>query len=327
MSTVYLLSAGQRMCKNGGRIEIWKDTREKMYSLTLEDISSVVVGSHTQISTEVIYTLLQNSVQISYIDRSGKLLGCMADNKTSLDRLLMQQRCFVHPKIAAELIRYTIGRKMENQRHLLAYYASSQQNERLKEAAAVIRIYEHKLSYTDAAEDLRGYEGIASRVYFEAFGEIFDSRQWDWSGRNRRPPQDPVNSMLSYGYAFLEREVRVAIAGARLDARIGFLHSNNGRKDSLVFDLLELFRQNVIDKFVLKMINRQLLLPIDFAYDEELGCRFSDAARRKWILYYEKYMLAPRKMLDGMNWRQHIQKEIESFADMIYEKAAHYLQP
>ena len=293
MSTVYLLSAGQRMCKNGGRIEIWKDTSEKMYSLTLEDISSVVVGSHTQISTEVIYTLLQNSVQISYIDRSGKLLGCMADNKTSLDRLLMQQRCFVHPKIAAELIRHTISR----------------------------------LSYTDAAEELRGYEGIASRVYFEAFGEIFDSRQWDWSGRNRRPPQDPVNSMLSYGYAFLEREVRAAIAGARLDARIGFLHSNNGRKDSLVFDLLELFRQNVIDKFVLKMINRQLLLPIDFAYDEELGCRFSDAARRKWILYYEKYMLAQRKMLDGMNWRQHIQKEIESFADMIYEKAAHYLQP
>ena len=74
MSTVYLLSAGQRMCKNGGRIEIWKDTREKMYSLTLEDINSVVVGGHTQISTEVIYTLLQNSVQISYIDRSGKLL-------------------------------------------------------------------------------------------------------------------------------------------------------------------------------------------------------------------------------------------------------------
>ena len=112
------------------------------------------------------------------------------------------------------------------------------------------------------------------------------------------------------------------MAGARLDPRIGFFHSNNGRKDSLIFDLMEMFRQNVIDKFVLKVLHRNMLSPIDFNMDEELGCRLSDAARRKWIEYYEAYMAKPRKLLSEDSWRQHIRQQIKDFAELAWSKGA-----
>ena len=244
-------------------------------------------------------------------------MAYLGDGHQSLEKLLLQQKAFANIHIVRKLINDTIGKKIANQRKLLAYYASSMNDPILWTASKTIKIYEEKLKQCSSVESARGIEGMASKIYFEAFGNIFDAKRWDWQGRNRRPPRDPINSMLSYGYAFLEREVRTGIAGTGLDPRIGFFHSNNGRKDSLVFDLMEMFRQNIIDKFVLKLINRHSFYPIDFTMDEEIGCRLSEAAGKHWIRYYEDYMEEKRKMLDGLSWRQYIQQEIGKFADSL----------
>mgnify|MGYP004491841127 FL=1 len=314
MNTIYLLSAGSQLRKNGGRIEILEKAQQRIYSILPQDVDSVVAGGHTQISTEAMYLLLQNNCQITYIDRRGSVIAYLGDGHQSLEKLLLQQKAFANIHIVRKLINDTIGIKIANQRKLLAYYASSMNDPILWTASKTIKMYEEKLRQCSLVESARGIEGMASKIYFEAFGNIFDAKRWDWQGRNRRPPRDPINSMLSYGYAFLEREVRTGIAGTGLDPRIGFFHSNNGRKDSLVFDLMEMFRQNIIDKFVLKLINRHSFYPIDFTVDEEIGCRLSDAAGKHWIRYYEDYMEEKRKMLDGLSWRQYIQQEIGKFA-------------
>lgn len=308
MNTIYLLSAGSQLRKNGGRIEILEKAQQRIYSILPQDVDSVVAGGHTQISTEAMYLLLQNNCQITYIDRRGSVIAYLGDGHQSLEKLLLQQKAFANIHIVWKLINDTIGIKIANQRKLLAYYASSMNDPILWIASKTIKMYEEKLRQCSLAESARGIEGMASKIYFEAFGNIFDAKRWDWQGRNRRPPRDPINSMLSYGYAFLEREVRTGIAGTGLDPRIGFFHSNNGRKDSLVFDLMEIFRQNIIDKFVLKLINRHSFYPIDFTVDEEIGCRLSEAAGKHWIRYYEDYMEEKRKMLDGLSWRQYIQQ-------------------
>ena len=314
MNTIYLLSAGSQLHKNGGRIEVIEKSQQRIYSLLPQDVDSVVAGQHTQISTEAMYLLLQNNCQITYIDRRGKIMAYLGDGHQSLEKLLLQQKVFANFHIVRKLINDTIGKKIANQRKLLAYYASSMNDPILWTASKTIKMYEEKLKQCSSVESARGIEGMASKIYFEAFGNIFDAKRWDWQGRNRRPPKDPINSMLSYGYAFLEREVRTGIAGTGLDPRIGFFHSNNGRKDSLVFDLMEMFRQNIIDKFVLKLINRHSFYPIDFTMDEEIGCQLSEAAGKHWIRYYEDYMEEKRKMLDGLSWRQYIQQEIGKFA-------------
>lgn len=85
---------------------------------------------------------------------------------------------------------------------MLAYYASSMNDPILWTASKTIKMYEEKLKQCSSVESARGIEGMASKIYFEAFGNIFDAKRWDWQGRNRRPPRDPINGMLSYGYAF-----------------------------------------------------------------------------------------------------------------------------
>ena len=107
--------------------------------------------------------------------------------------------------------------------------------------------------------------------------------------------------------------MRIAIIGQGMDARIGFLHSNNSRKDSLVFDLMELFRQPVIDRFVLNLLRMQTYKLQDFEKNDEGECRLTDDARMLWFQRYEDYMEKPYQEYDGLSTRQLIQKRVEKF--------------
>ena len=124
----------------------------------------------------------------------------------------------------------------------------------------------------------------------------------------------------NYGYAFLEREVRMAVIGAGLDGRMGFFHSNNGRKDSLVFDLMEPFRQRIIDRLVLKLLNRKQFKPEDFSYMQDGGCCLRDAARQRWIECYESYMAHPTNEYGGAAPRKWIREWVHNFARGIFRE-------
>ena len=157
---------------------------------------------------------------------------------------------------------------------------------------------------------------MASRRYFDGFPYILPGEAWEWNGRNRRPPKDPVNSLLSLGYTMLEQEVRIGIAGSGFDPRIGFLHSSDGRKDSLVFDLMELFRQSVIDHLVLSLLNYGTFQPGDFL-QRDGGCFLTDEARRCWYQRYEEYLQKEQQEYAGLSARQFIRHEIAAFAGLV----------
>ena len=159
-----------------------------------------------------------------------------------------------------------------------------------------------RVERTKKVDTLRGIEGLASRTYFSVLGHVL-SEPWEFSGRRRYPSPDSVNAILSYGYSFLEREVRAYLLTAGLDVRIGVLHSTNNRKDSLVYDVMDIFRQDIIDRFVLKLLNRHMILLEDFDLSER-GCFLSKETNKKWVELSRLDNLAPRK------W---IQQEIQAF--------------
>lgn len=113
--------------------------------------------------------------------------------------------------------------------------------------------------------------------------------------------------MLNFGYAFLEREVRLALIAENVDLRMGIFHSSDGRKDSLVFDVMELFRQPVIDRFILNLLRRNTFKPKDFNEDEENGFRLNPKALFLWYERYERYMSTAYKEFDGRTPREQIQ--------------------
>lgn len=320
MCVIYLLSEQTRLRQVGGRFLLEKNGR-RAASVPMDEVECVIQGKSAEITTPAIYELLARNISIFYVDGRGRLLGQLGRMDLSWERSRIQYDNFRDEKRQAELIRDIIRSKMDGQIELLRYYAKNKKDLELAYLADEVRKYKKKLATTASVNELRGLEGMASRKYFDGFPLILNQQLWEWNGRNRRPPEDPVNALLSYGYAFLEREVRLAILGARLDVRVGFLHSNNGRKDSLVYDLMEPFRQLIIDRFVLKLLNRGQFHPDNFSYDDVLGCRIAEKARETWIHCYEEMMQKPCREYEGLSPREWIRSWIRQFADELFRNA------
>ena len=217
------------------------------------------------------------------------------------------------------LIRKVLKEKIANQRKLLRYYASQKKNSVIGAYADSIKEIGADINHEDDVDILMGIEGMAAKEYFEAFYDILDLKKWPWHGRTRRPAEDQVNALLNYGYAFLEKEVRIAIAGVGLDPRFGFFHSNNGRKDSLVYDLMELFRQPVVDRFVLSTVNRGQVQPHQFIIDSDMECLLGAEVKRIWIALFEPFMEKEYHVFADMSPRKWIRKRVQDFAEDIFK--------
>ena len=323
MCVIYLMSEQTKLRQVGGRFLLEKKGARQA-SIPMDEVECVIQGKTAEVTTPAIYQLLARGICIFYVDGRGRLIGQLgqfASSNPSWERSRIQYETFYDENRQVKLAREIVQRKMSGQIELLRSYAKSKNDLEIAYLADEVRKYKKMLITTTDIEKLRGLEGMASRKYFDAFPMILDRKAWDWNGRNRRPPTDPVNALLSYGYAFLEREVRLAIIGARLDGRIGFFHSNDGRKDSLVYDLMEPFRQLIIDRLVLKAINRGQFHPDDFSYDDELGCRLSEKAREEWISYYETYMQKSCREYERLSPREWIRSWVRQFADELFRNA------
>lgn len=279
MCVVYMLSHGTSMRLSGGRFIIEREEK-RVQSLLLHEVECVVLGRNAKITTPALYTLLENSADVFFVDGCGRVIARTSTGKLSFERMRVQHDSFNCQ--GTELARDIVRRKLTEQIKLLRRYAKTHHNALIRQIAEEVNIYRSKLSKNDTIEKLRGLEGIATRSYFAAFPALLAQERWTWTGRNRRPPRDPVNALLSYGYALLERDVRIGIVGAKLDESFGFFHANNGRKDSLVYDLMEPFRPSIIDHLILRMLNLNMFKPSEFVINEE-GCRIDHEARQRFI--------------------------------------------
>lgn len=319
MTTVYMLKKGAKAKKEGQRLTIeYKD--KKVQSIPLKDVGSLVVEEGTHISTPLLELMIEAEIPVYFIDFFGNVKGEVCSGRLSWKRSKAQMEKFIQKDEKLKLACWIVKAKLENQRKLLKYYARQLQELEIGQCASDIRQYIKELDKIKEIDVIRGIEGIAARLYFSAYDIILEGSRWEWKGRSRRPAQDAANALLNYSYAFLEREVRVAIAGAGLDARFGFLHSNNGRKDSLVFDLMELFRQPIIDRFVLSIMKHHQLDIGEFENDDIMGWRVGADAKRKLIPLYENYMERVYKEYDGATPREWIRKRVKEFALYIFKE-------
>ncbi len=310
MCVLYLDKQNVRAKKIGGRVRV-EENGDCRANIPIETLESVVIGERAHITTPLLFAFMERDIPVAYIRYDGHLAGTLGSG-ISIRRLLAQQDAFSHPAIRPLLVREVIRRKMKGQIALLRIYAKRRGVEELNRLADAVRLHQKALEQHTGVDELRGLEGIASRITFDGFSYIL-REPWTWTGRNRRPPKDPVNALLSFGYTMLEKEIRTAIYGARLDPRFGFLHCDDVRRDSLVYDLMEPFRQDIVDRFVLKLLNYQSFQPKDF-HESDGGCWLSGEARRSWYALYEEEIAAPVERFDGRSPREYIRHEIYEFA-------------
>lgn len=318
MSILYLLTEGSSAHKENGRIIVKKDG-EKIASIPLNDIATVVAGRTSQISTQALFALMQQQTPIFYINNKGQLVGEIQTNTISIDRLFRQKIIFSNAAVQLQLAKTIIQFKLFQQYQLLSKYAKIKASSLLYDALKQIKILFHKLKEASSVAEIMGFEGSSTKAYFSTFPTILAASQFIWNGRNRQPAQDPINALLNYGYAFLEKDVRIALLAASLDCRIGFLHSNNGRKDSLVYDLMEPFRQCIIDRLVLRMLNRKQFSADDFTATEK-GIQLAASAKKKWTKEYELFMQKDFANLNNRTYRYVINRLINNLARQVYQE-------
>jgi CRISPR-associated protein Cas1 len=167
-------------------------------------------------------------------------------------------------------------------------------------------------------------------MYFGEFSCMFKNRAlsegFDFNSRNRRPPKDPVNSLLSFGYALLAKEFTVAIDASGLDPMHGYYHAGRSMRPALALDLMEPFRPLISDSLAITCINRGMLKKEDFVIDTK-GCHMKSGARKKYLEAYEN-RLNTKVSYNGsgaISYRNAIRKAIQDFKSYILDKSPAYM--
>lgn len=273
--------------------------------IPLNQISHVVIYGAVTLSTAAIADLMARRIEITYLNRFGKFVArvCGDDHKHGQLRLL-QSRSHDDPSAALLIASTCIRAKLHNQRTLLLRSNRTRESRAIDRAAEQIGVLINQIDALPAEAypppnparpqtgtalgQLMGYEGSAASTYFQGYRQLFiDPWREIFNGRHKRPPTDPVNALLSYGYTLLTSQTVAAAQIVGFDPYVGFLHSTQYGMPALALDVVEMFRAPVVDSVVLTLLNNRILSVTDF--EETLGSwRLKDPARKTFLLKFEE---------------------------------------
>ena len=246
------------------RLEIRKGGK-LIESLRLDDLEQVVLCGNVQISSQAVRALLRRGIDTALLNRAGAYQGRITSGLSKNIELRRAQ--FRRLETAAEtleLARCFVRSKLRNQRTLLRRYQRRLKDERIARALVAIRLLLERLPGAATLDQIRGFEGRAAADYFAAFPALITASGVEFTGRVRRPPPDPVNILLSFGYTLLGKLVQGNVELAGLDPYLGSLHAPAYGRPSLALDLMEELRPVIVDAAVLRALNTRAVRPIDF---------------------------------------------------------------
>lgn len=257
--------------------------QKKILQIPIHSISGVFCFGNVTVSPDLMGLLGENGVNLAFFSVYGRFLGRF-QGRQSGNVLLRRSQYHANDETVLNVSRIIIAAKINSARALLQRY---QRNYGANEALAdVILRLSHALIQAKNAQNLatlRGIEGEAAANYFSVFSQLIKSElQFDFpfTGRNRKPPLDPVNAMLSFVYSIVGQNISGALAGVGLDPQIGFLHADRPGRDSLAQDVLEEFRAWLCDRLVLSLINRKQLKSNDFIKEASGAVTMKDESRK-----------------------------------------------
>jgi CRISPR-associated protein Cas1 len=273
-----------------------------------QQVRSIYCYGAVQMTAQAVETCLELGIDVSYFSPAGRFLGLLRGLPTSgVDARRGQYRLFELPGVRLQLAREVIRAKIHNQRVML-----------MRNGDVPDRVAQLMANFRDATESARdltallGVEGSAAALYFEQFESMLKQRddwKFDWRGRNRRPPRDPVNALLSLGYSMLAKELTGVCHSVGLDPFLGFMHQPRYGRPALALDLMEEFRPLVADSVAISLINRGELGPEDFMRNAN-GTFLTDKGRKPfWEAWFRRldtevshpefsYKMAYRRMLE-----------------------------
>lgn len=266
MPVLYVTEQGAEVGMRGPRLVVRKG-RTVLGDVRLEDCPQVVLMGNVQVSTQAVRAMLLAGVEVLYLTLGGRFLGRLSGGLSG--HIALRQRQFQQlgdAAFARDLASVVVDGKIHNQQTLLRRHQKDIQDERLAAALTRMRAARAALEGAGTLDQVRGLEGIASREFFGAFGRLIRAEGIEFSRRLRRPPPDPVNLLLSFGYTLLAGSIHGMVEQAGMDPYLGALHAAERGRPSLVLDLMEEFRPVLVDATVLRVLNSRAMSRRDFIW-------------------------------------------------------------
>ena len=272
-------------------------------------IDEVVVLGEVTLTASALHLLLERDIEITFLGHYGQFKGRLSPpfSKNAILRMA-QYRAHQDMTKRCELARRFVIGKLANQRTMLQRYNRRQSDAEIRQAIEQMGHLQRQLADLllekvhvaqrlasgdnriagTPLETILGLEGAGSAAYFGSFGKLLsDPKQWPFPGRVKRPATDPVNALLSFGYALLTNKVASAVQLVGFDHFVGYLHSSFYGRPALALDLMEEFRPIIVDSVVLTLLNNRMFTVDNFVV--ELGAyRLKDERRKVFFTKFEE---------------------------------------
>ncbi len=281
LNTLYITRQESYLHKERETIVV-KLGSEKLAQFPVHTIGNILCFGQISVSPFLMGHCAENGIGITFYTEYGRFLARVHGRQTGNVLLRRTQYRWADQQIKSTAIaRLTVAAKIANSRSVLMRELRNHgENDRLSDAVAKLAISLRRAQHATSVEESMGIEGDAAGIYFSVFDELVRQEGFVFNGRNRRPPVDPVNALLSFAYTLVTSECVSALQGVGLDPYVGYLHKDRPGRASLALDLLEEFRAPWADRFVLTLINRKQIKQKDFITEASGAVRLNDKARK-----------------------------------------------
>lgn len=266
------------------------EAKEKKY-IPVETTDALYVYSNV-IITGKFYEFLNNTgINLCFIDKYGEKVGSFTpqNNKRSIKTELKQLRVYDSEDDRLDLARKIEMASISNIRANLRYYSRRKTNltRQIKDYVDMMSVYIKQMNESKSISELMLIEARARQNYYQSFNVIMDNPDFVFEKRTRRPPQDPINAMISFGNTLLYQRIANEINRTSLDIRIGIVHAAGSRPESLNLDLADLFKPILVDRTIFTLVNRNELDRSDFIEVEDDGIYLSKSGKKTFIKEFE----------------------------------------
>lgn len=290
MANLYLIEQGAVLRKTGNRVIVEKDDVE-LLEIECFKLDTIFLFGNIHVTTPALTELLEHGIELALLTQSGRLKGQLTPPKAKNVLLRMAQyQQSQNLDLTLPLARLFVDGKVRNALALLTRQHRNYPDRGFAPHREELDRLRQGITTVETLDSLRGVEGTAARHYFAGFA-LACRTDLAFEGRRRRPPTDPVNALLSFGYTLVGAELASLLDAMGYDPYIGFYHQLDYGRPSLALDLLEEFRVPAVDRLVLNLANLRTLQAGDFVTDEESGgLRLDRKALGKFFRAYETHL-------------------------------------
>lgn len=293
LNTLYITSPDSYLSLDGENVVIL-DKEEEKGRIPLHNLEAIVSFGYRGASPALMGGCASRGIDLSFVAPQGRFLARVCGPvRGNVVLRKKQYEISQAPQESLEIARGCILGKIYNSRWVLERavrdHPMQVDVDRMKQASSFLQNSLDKVGKSDSLDSLRGMEGEAASVYFGVFNEMILQQKKDFvfDGRNRRPPMDNVNALLSFVYTLLANMTASALETVGLDPYVGFLHTDRPGRLSLALDMMEELRPVLADRFVLTLINRRMVSAKDFSRKEDGAVLLSDNARRNLLTEWQ----------------------------------------